>query len=138
VSGARRPAIPEHEIELSFSTSSGPGGQHANRSATRVDLTWNLERSQALNARQKERVRARLRHRIDSSGNLRLSSDSQRSQLRNRNEAVRRLHDLVASALIVPRTRVPTAATRSSIERRLQGKKRRSETKRLRRRPPED
>lgn len=137
MSGARRPAIPEHEIELSFSTSSGPGGQHANRSATRVDLTWNLDRSQALNARQKERVRARLRHRIDSSGNLRLSSDSQRSQLRNRNEAVRRLHDLVASALKVPRKRVPTAATRSSVERRLQGKKRRSETKRLRR-PPED
>jgi len=131
----RRVAIPQDEIELSFSTSSGPGGQHANRSATRVDLQWNIERSRVLGPRQKERVRARLRHRIDSAGNLRLSSDTHRSQLRNRQEVIRRLHDLVAVAVVVPRNRVPTAASRGSVERRLRGKKRRSETKKMRRPP---
>ncbi|MBA2366492.1 MAG: aminoacyl-tRNA hydrolase [Actinobacteria bacterium] len=131
----RRVAIPQDEIELSFSTSSGPGGQHANRSATRVDLQWNIERSRVIGPRQKERVRARLRHRIDSAGNLRLSSDTHRSQLRNRQEVIRRLHDLVAVAVVVPRKRVPTAASRGSVERRLRGKKRRSETKKMRRPP---
>ncbi|MDQ3216815.1 MAG: aminoacyl-tRNA hydrolase [Actinomycetota bacterium] len=131
----RRVAIPQDEIELSFSTSSGPGGQHANRSATRVDLQWNIERSRVLGPRQKERVRASLRHRIDSAGNLRLSSDTHRSQLRNRQEVIRRLHDLVAVAVVVPRKRVPTAASRGSVERRLRGKKRRSETKKMRRPP---
>lgn len=131
----RHVAIPQDEIELSFSTSSGPGGQHANRSATRVDLQWNIERSRALGPRQKERVRASLRHRIDSSGNLRLSSDTHRSQLRNRQEVIRRLHDLVAVAVVIPRKRVPTAASRGSVERRLRGKKRRSETKKMRRPP---
>jgi ribosome-associated protein len=131
----RRVTIPQDEIELSFSPSSGPGGQHANRSATRVDLQWNVESSRALGPRQKERVRARLRHRIDSAGNLRLSSDTHRSQLRNRQEVIRRLHDLVAEAVVVPRKRVPTAASRGSVERRIRGKKRRSETKKLRRPP---
>jgi ribosome-associated protein len=131
----RRVAIPQDEIELSFSTSSGPGGQHANRSATRVDLQWNVESSRALGPRQKERVRARLRHRLDSAGNVRLSSDIHRSQLRNRQEVIRRLHDLVAEAVIVPRKRVPTAASKGSVERRIRGKKRRSETKKLRRPP---
>jgi ribosome-associated protein len=131
----RRVTIPQDEIELSFSPSSGPGGQHANRSATRVDLQWNVESSRALGPRQKERVRARLLHRIDSAGNLRLSSDTHRSQLRNRQEVIRRLHDLVAEAVVVPRKRVPTAASRGSVERRIRGKKRRSETKKLRRRP---
>ena len=88
-----------------------------------------------LGPRQKERVRARLRHRIDSAGNLRLSSDTHRSQLRNRQEVIRRLHDLVAVAVVVPRKRVPTAASRGSVERRLRGKKRRSETKKMRRPP---
>lgn len=134
----RRVAIPQDEIELSFSTSSGPGGQHANRSATRVDLMWNVEGSRALGPRQKERVRARLRHRIDSAGNLRLSSDTHRSQLRNRQEVVRRLHDLVGEAVVVPRKRVPTAASRGSVERRIRSKKRRSETKKLRRPPPSE
>ena len=134
----RRVAIPHDEIDLSFSTSSGPGGQHANRSATRVDLMWNVEGSRVLGPRQKERVRARLRHRIDSAGNLRLSSDTHRSQLRNRQEVVRRLHDLVGEAVVIPRKRVPTAASRGSVERRLRGKKRRSETKKLRRPPPSE
>ena len=99
---------------------------------------WNVEGSRALGPRQKERVRARLRHRIDSAGNLRLSSDTHRSQLRNRQEVVRRLHDLVGEAVVVPRKRVPTAASRGSVERKLRGKKRRSETKKLRRPPPSE
>jgi ribosome-associated protein len=130
--------IPEEEIELKFTPSGGPGGQHANRSATRVELSWNVLASRALGARQQERIRARLRHRIDSRGVLRLASDRHRSQLRNREEVTRRLASLLAEALRPQARRVPTTPTRSSSRRRLESKRQRSETKRLRRTPPSD
>jgi ribosome-associated protein len=132
---ARGVRIPEHEIEFKFTTSGGPGGQHANRSATRVELSWNVDRTRALDARQRERVRAGLRHRIDSSGVLRLTSDRHRSQLRNRDDVTRRLASLVADALQIRARRLPTAPTAAAGQRRLQSKRRRSATKRLRRRP---
>jgi ribosome-associated protein len=136
---SRGVTIPEDEIELKFTTSGGPGGQHANRSATRVELTWNVDHSRALDARQRERVRARLRHRIDSSGALRLASDRHRSQLRNREEVRRRLAGLVSDALRPRARRLPTAPTTAARQRRLSSKRRRAETKRLRRKPaPEE
>ena len=125
--------IPSSELSYNFSASGGPGGQHANKAATRVELVWNVERSSALGPRQRDRVRARLRNRIDSSGNLRLVSDAQRSQLRNKEEVKRRLARLVAEALIPPKRRVGTKPTRSSVEKRLQEKKRRSQVKQQRR-----
>ena len=135
---SRSLTIPGDEIRLKFSTSGGPGGQHANKAATRVDLTWNIESSRALGPRQKQRLRQKLRGRIDSTGNLRLSSDAQRSQLRNRDAALRRLEILVRDALRREKTRRATTPTRASQERRLQEKRRRSETKRMRRTRPED
>jgi ribosome-associated protein len=130
--------IPEDEIELKFTPSGGPGGQHANRSATRVELTWNVASSRALDERQRDRIRARLRHRIDSAGILRLTSDKHRSQFRNREEVRRRLAALVSDALRPPARRVATTPTAGSARRRLESKRRRSETKRLRRSPPPD
>lgn len=129
--------IPGNELELRFTTSGGPGGQHANRSSTRVELMWNVEESAALNDRQRSRIRRHLRSRIDSSGTLRLASDTHRSQYRNRSAALDRLARLIAEALVPAKPRVATRATKASKERRLEAKKQRSRVKRLRKAPPE-
>lgn len=131
----RHLVIPGDEIKLDFSTSGGPGGQHANRSATRVDLTWNVAGSRALDARRKARVMSALRNRIDASGNLRLSSDRHRSQARNRADALGRLAGLVAGALEPVRPRIPTSAGGAAHARRLDAKRRIAAKKRLRQRP---
>jgi ribosome-associated protein len=130
--------IPGDELRLSFSTSGGPGGQHANKAATRVDVAWNVANSRALGPRQRSRVLAGLRTRIDSAGTLRLSSDRYRSQLRNREDVLDRLARLVAEALRPPKARRATAPTPASRERRLAGKRRRSVIKKRRRRPARD
>lgn len=124
--------IPRGEIDVSFSTSGGPGGQHANRNATRVDLRLDLERSSAFSPAQRERV-------IERFGpELRVSADEERSQLRNRSLAEEKLVARLQSALKVERTRRPTSPTKGSQRRRVESKKRRSETKRQRRRPRHD
>jgi ribosome-associated protein len=125
--------IPTDELEERFSTSSGPGGQHANKASTRAELTWNIESSSVLGPRQRERLRSRLASRLDSNGVLRVASEKHRSQLRNREEARTRLAELVDRALKVERPRVKTKPTRAGKERRLQQKRRRSEIKRARR-----
>lgn len=130
--------IPGEEIRMTFSTSSGPGGQHANRSATRVDLAWNVVGSQVLGPRQRERIRTHLGRRIDASGNLRISSDRFRSQTRNREDALQRLARIAAEALKPRRARVATAPSAAARRRRLQDKRRRSQIKRLRRASPDD
>lgn len=135
---SRTLTIPGSEIELRFSPSGGPGGQHANRSSTRVDVAWNVDASAVLGPRQRARVKARLANRIDSSGTLRVSSDEQRSQTRNREEALRRLGELVAGALRVERRRVATRPHAGAVERRIAAKRRRSELKRARRTPGDD
>ena len=129
----RRLEIPLDEIEYTFSTSSGPGGQHANKASTRVDLAWNIDNSRILGDEDRERLRSRLRNRIDSSGALRLSSDRHRSQWRNRADVTARLADLVSEALKPPKQRVATAPTRAAKERRLESKRQRGQTKRNRR-----
>ena len=121
--------IPGAELELRFSPSGGPGGQHANKAATRAELTWNLTESQVLGPRQRQRLHAALRHRIDSSGNLRLTSDRNRSQMQNRNDVIQRFATLVRDALRPAKPRVKTKPSRASKEKRLQQKKKRSETK---------
>jgi ribosome-associated protein len=130
--------IPADEIRLTHSTSGGPGGQHANKAATRVELRWDVAGSRALGPRQRDRLLHRLGSRIDGSGVLRLSSDRYRSQLRNREDVTERLAALVANALKPERRRVATAPSRAAQERRLQEKKRRSALKRARRARPDD
>lgn len=134
----RSVAIPEDELRLEFTTSGGPGGQHANKSSTRAVLIWNVEASRALGPRQRARVKGKLRHRIDSAGNVRLSSDAHRSQLRNREAVRERLRSLVEDALRPEKKRVGTSPTRSSKENRLKSKRLRSEVKRARRAPSGD
>ena len=131
----RNLAIPSDEIVLRFSPSGGPGGQHANRSSTRVDLSWNVDASRVLGPRQRARIKGHLRNRLDGSGTLRLSSDKHRSQTRNREEVLARLARLVSEALQPRRARVATTPSQSAKERRLRSKRRRSETKKLRRAP---
>ena len=125
--------IPGDEIDLSFSTSGGPGGQHANKASTRAELTWNVATSRAVGPRQRERIRSALRSRIDSSGALRITADTYRSQSRNRDAAVERLRREVAVALRPVKKRRPTRPTAASKERRLEQKRHRSRVKKLRR-----
>lgn len=124
--------IPDEELELSFTPSGGPGGQHANKTSTRVVLAWNVDRSRALGPRQRDRIKRNLGGRLDSRGYLRLSASAHRSQLRNREEVERRLGALVAAALRPQRARRPTEPTPASRERRIRAKKRRSDIKKLR------
>ena len=117
------------EIELRFSRSSGPGGQHAQRTESRVEAVFDVEASSALTDVQKRRVIAK------AGPVLRAVAQDERSQWRNRELAVERLVEALRTALAVPRRRRPTAPTAASRERRLEQKRRRSETKRLRRPP---
>ncbi|HEV3472913.1 MAG TPA: alternative ribosome rescue aminoacyl-tRNA hydrolase ArfB [Actinomycetota bacterium] len=130
--------IPDRELKVSFSPSGGPGGQHANRSSTRVTLEWNVAESSALGPRQKARLLRVLDHRLDSNGTLRVTSDARRSQLRNRVDAEERLARLVARALTPPKDRVATQPTVASRRKRVESKRRRGQIKRLRTRPTDD
>ncbi|MBW3594526.1 MAG: aminoacyl-tRNA hydrolase [Actinobacteria bacterium] len=131
----RNVTIPSDELSFTFMPSGGPGGQHANRSSTKVVLEWNVASSRALGPRQKQKVQAALRSRIDSSGMIRLSSDRYRSQLRNRADVVNRLATLVATALRPVKPRTPTVPSASARDRRIREKKHRGDIKRARRRP---
>jgi len=121
--------LPLAEIEVRFSRSSGPGGQHANTAETRVEALFEVASSSALTDAQKRRVLARV------GPLLRAVAQDERSQLRNRELATARLVELLRSALKVERKRVPTRPSRAARERRLESKKRRGATKRLRRPP---
>ena len=123
--------LPLAEIELRFSRSSGPGGQHANTAETRVEAILDVEASSALTDAQKRRVVAK------AGPTLRAVAQDERSQLRNRELAVERLAEQLREALRVERRRVATKPTAASRERRLEAKKRRSATKQLRRPPSE-
>jgi len=127
----RSVAVPLSEIELRTSRSSGPGGQHAQKSETRVEAVFDVETSNALTEAQKRRV-------IGKAGPvIRAIAQDERSQLRNRELAIERLTAALREALRVPRTRVPTKPSAASKERRLDEKRRRGQVKRLRRLPPD-
>ncbi len=125
--------IPRYELLESFSASGGPGGQHANKAATRVELTFHVETSSAF---RHEVQRRRIIERLGAV--VRVVVDDERSQVRNRRLAEQRLSDKLESALHVERTRRATKPTRGSQRRRLEGKARRSEVKQQRRRPRAD
>ncbi len=129
--------IPAAELTWRFSRSSGAGGQHVNTTDSRVELTWDLERSAALSEQQRSRARRRLGAALVD-GTLTVAASERRSQLRNREAAMARLADLVATAIEPPPPpRRPTKPSRGAQQRRLDSKKRRGETKRLRQRPPD-
>ena len=125
----RSVTLPEGEIELRTSRSSGPGGQHAQKSETRVEAVFDVEASSALSDAQKRRVVSR------AGAVLRAIAQDERSQARNKELAVERLVAQLQAALRVERKRVPTRPTESSKQRRLDEKKRRGDVKRLRKPP---
>jgi ribosome-associated protein len=127
----RSVVLPRREIELRFSRSGGPGGQHANTAETRVEAVLDVTATSALTEAQRRRVLAK------AGPVLRAVAEDERSQLRNRELAVERLVGRLREALRIERRRVATTPTRASRERRLAAKKQRSETKKLRR-PPVD
>jgi ribosome-associated protein len=123
-------AIPADELSFRFSRSSGPGGQHVQKSSTRVELLFDVANSPSLTERQRARVLERLAGYIDSAGVLRLAAQSERSQRRNREEVVDRFQALMRGAMRRRKRRRPTRPTAASRERRLRRKRERSEIKR--------
>jgi ribosome-associated protein len=123
----RSVVLPLGEVEFRFSRSSGPGGQHAQKSETRVEAVFDAESSAALTETQKRRVVGR------AGPVLRAVAQDERSQARNRELALERLVEQLRRALRVERRRVPTKPTEAARERRLEQKRRRAQTKRLRR-----
>ena len=129
--------IPAGEFRQEFVTSGGPGGQHANRSATAVALTWSFSTSSALSPAQQARLAERLGER-GRHGSIRVVADRSRSQWRNRSRARSQLAAIVRDALRTDPDRRPTTPSAASRQRRLSSKRHRGETKRLRRRPDID
>lgn len=126
-------SIPRSEIRFKASRSGGPGGQHVNTSSTRVELSWNVHDSTALDDERRARLVERLAARLDKDGNLRIVSSAHRSQSRNREDAERRLAEAVARALRVQKKRRRTRPSRAAVEARLDAKRKRSERKQQRR-----
>lgn len=124
--------IPGSELEVVSSRSSGPGGQHVQKTNSRVSLRWNLETTVALNDRERDRVRGRLRPRLVGDGEILIHVESERSQQRNREIARQRLFELIRDALLPIKKRFPTSPTMASKARRIDSKKRRSIVKKLR------
>ncbi len=125
-------SIPLSELSFHFSRSSGPGGQHVQKTSTRVELRFDVAQSPSLTDEQRALVLRRLGRYVDSSGTLHLTAQSERSQLQNRKEVIARFQTLMQWALQRRKRRKPTSPTLASRERRLREKRRRSEIKRMR------
>jgi ribosome-associated protein len=134
----RNLAIPASELIETASRSSGPGGQHVNKTSTRVSLRWNVARSAVLSDAQRRRLSTRLASTLTRDGDLVVHAGRARSRAQNRQAARERLAERVGDALRVATPRLPTRATRASRRRRLDTKRQRGDTKRQRRRPTDD
>ncbi len=126
------PTIPRSELEFRTSRSSGAGGQHVNKTSSRVEISWNILKSIALTQEQRELLMQRLGPRVSVEGAVRVVASDTRSQLRNRQAAEQRLGDLIAKSLIVQKKRKPTRKPRAANEARLTDKKKHSDKKRIR------
>lgn len=131
--------IPRSELTYRASRAGGPGGQHVNKTATRIELWWHPASSGSLSADQRARLLQRLGSRLDGEGWLRIVAAEERSQLRNREAATRRFRAAIAAALRVQKPRRKTGPSKAAKAARLAEKRRRADTK-LRRRPvtPDD
>jgi ribosome-associated protein len=126
-------AIPRTELDVRVSRSSGAGGQHVNKTSSRVEIFWNVVGSRALSEEQRTRLMEKLASKLTTEGSIRVVASDMRSQSRNRELAEERLADLVRRALVIPRKRRATKPTRAAKEARLDSKKRHSTKKRDRR-----
>jgi ribosome-associated protein len=126
-------SIPRNELDVRVSRASGAGGQHVNKTSSRVEIFWNVVGSRALTEEQRSRLAQKLASRLTTVGSIRVVASDMRSQSRNRDLAEERLADLVRRALIIPKKRRATKPTRAAKEARLESKKRHSTKKRDRR-----
>jgi ribosome-associated protein len=126
--------IPLAELHFQFSRSSGPGGQHVNRTESQVELTFDVANSPSLSDAQRTRLLTALASYIDTRGILHLTSQATRSQHRNRADVIERFQALVQRALYIPKRRRPTRPSAQAVERRLEHKRRASTVKQERRR----
>ena len=124
--------IPPSELDIRTSRSSGAGGQHVNKTSSRVEIVWNIRDSRALSEEQREVLLQRLASRIATDGTVRVVSSETRSQLRNRERAQERLADLINKALTPRKKRKPTRRPKRADEARLASKKLHSRKKRER------
>jgi ribosome-associated protein len=131
-------SIPRSELDIRVSRASGAGGQHVNKTSSRVEVFWNIPTSRVLTGEQRARLLDKLSSRLTTEGSIRVVASDMRSQSRNRDLAEERLAEIVRRALIVPRKRKPTRPTRAAKEARLETKKRHSNKKRERRDPSLD
>lgn len=125
--------IPREELIARATRSSGAGGQHVNKTSSRIQLSWNVATSDALDDAQRERLLHKLSSRLTADGTLTVSVSDTRSQHRNREIAEERLEEVVRAALVVPKKRKPTKPSRAAKEKRLDEKKIRSQKKKNRR-----
>jgi len=130
--------LPQSEVQYRTTRSSGPGGQHVNKTETQVELLFDVAHSPSLNDAQRQRILGQLKNLIDQEGVLHLTAQSERSQLRNREIVTTRFQEVLAAALRVPKKRRPTKPTAASKARRIEGKKRRGQIKQLRRDTPHE
>jgi ribosome-associated protein len=124
--------IPLSELEMKTSRSSGAGGQHVNKTSSRVEISWNISHSVALTDVERDLLLARFASRLSEDGAIRVVASDTRSQLRNRQTAERRLAELIARSLTVQKKRKPTRKPRAANEARLTEKKKHSDKKRNR------
>lgn len=129
--------VPESELDWTFTTSGGPGGQHANRVASHVELRWDLSASSAVDDQQRDRLIRRLGNRVRN-GIVVVSAGESRSQWQNRQSARRRMAELLEGAMRERRRRTRTQPSRRARQARVEDKRRAGEKKRLRRRPEVD
>jgi len=127
-----RISIPLSAVTFQFARASGPGGQNVNRVESAVELTFDLLHSPLFNEMERQRALSKLKTYADSDGVLHMVSQSERSQLRNREEVTRRFAQLLRDALVIPKRRRATRPTKGSIEQRLSSKRRNSQIKRTR------
>lgn len=124
--------IPEHEIEFMTSRGSGPGGQHVNKTDTRVTLRWNVKNSNILSQEQKNRILQNLQSRLTIDGTLIVNSGASRSQQQNKETALMLFTKIIQKALYVPKKRMKTRISKAIKASRLDSKKHRSFIKKMR------
>ena len=124
--------IPEHELEISASRSGGPGGQHVNKTSSRITVHWHVDSSTALPEYLKERVKMKLENQLSAEGFVVVHNSASRSQQQNKEAALENLAQLLRTALHIPKKRIPTKISAGTHETRLKKKAVRSGTKKLR------